>query len=295
MGSLVILWYRNILNDYKTKQINMKKINIFFIFSLGIILFTACSEDAIDTYHAPGDNVYFNINADNKVVYSFTDTTLDVTEVALYLPVKLAGERVPYERTFNVEIIDTLTTAQSGLHYLPLSKSYALAADSGTFLLPVTLLNKDEILLDSTLTIGIRLLPSDELGVGFPLLLSAKISFSSRLEKPDWWDYWGQLGTYSRTKHFLFLISSGTKALHNPSTDPFSTPKALYHISLYENFLRDPASWVAKNPEYALDKQADGNYLFYLKETPDKTYPYVYESANGKYYFKDENGEYIYV
>lgn len=272
--------------------------NIYLLFAIlpVIGMFSACSEDTIDTYHAPEDSVYFDINDDNKLTFSFTDTILDITEVTLYLPVKLSGERVSYERTFNLEVVDTATTAKSGEHYLAFEKSYTLAADSGTFLLPVTLLNKDELLLESTLTIGLRLQASDRLGVEFPDLTFAKISFSSRLEQPDWWIYWmGELGTYSRSKHFLFLISSGTKDLHNPSVDFFSTPKALYHISEYKTFMNDPFSWIAKNPEYTLEKQADDNYLFYLKETPDKSYPYVYESSNGKYYFKDENDEFIFV
>lgn len=274
----------------------MKKIYLLFTFLSGIVLFTACSEDKIDTYHAPGDNVYFDINTTNSLVFSFADTTLDITEVTLHLPVKLSGERVPYARSFNVGIIDSLTTARTELHYEALAQSHQLPADSGIFLLPVTLYNKDEILSDSTLTIGLILQSSDELGTGFPPLAYAKVSFSSRLEQPDWWRYWvGELGTYSRTKHFLFLISSGTKALHDPSVDFFSTPKALYHISQYKAFMTNPFSWVEKNPEYALEKQTETTYLFYLKSAPNKSYLFVYESSNDKYYFKDEKGEFIFI
>ena len=274
----------------------MKKIYLFFFCLSGIIFFAACSEDIIETYHAPGDNVYFNINDDNSLLFSFTDTTQSTTEVTLLLPVKLSGARQPYPRTFNVGLIDSLTTAQAGIHYEALAKSYELQSDSGTFLLPIVLYNKNEILLDSTLTIGIILEKSDDFGIEFPKLISATVSFSNRLEEPGWWMYWrGELGTYSRTKHFFFLISSGTKNLHNPSIDYYSTPKALYHISQYKTFMNDPFSWVAKNPEYAIEKQSDTDYLFYLKDSPNKSYHYVYESSNGKYYFKDENGEFIYV
>ncbi|MDR1720213.1 MAG: DUF4843 domain-containing protein [Dysgonamonadaceae bacterium] len=268
----------------------------YIFFSIIACLAAGCSEDVIDTYHAPQDNVYFDVNDNNSLIFSFADTSLNVTEVTLLLPVKLSGERVSHDRSLRLEVVDTATSAQSGLHYAPLSTSYALPADSGVFMLPVTLFNKDELLTEQSLTIGLRLLASDDLGVSFPNLTTAKITFSSRLEQPDWWIYWmGELGVYSRTKHYLFLVSSGTKSLHNPSVDFFSTPKALYHISEYKAFMTDPFTWVTKHTDYALDRQADNNYLFYLKATPEKVYDLIYEPESGKYYFKDENGAFIFI
>jgi hypothetical protein len=169
-----------------------------------------------------------------------------------------------------------------------------LPADSGTFQLPVTLLNTDDILLDSTLTIGLKLVGTSDFLVEFPHLISAKISFSARLEEPDWWKYWqGELGFYSRTKHFLFLISSGTKALNNPGVDYLLTPKAQFNISEYKAFLTNPFEWATKHADYALDEQPDRNYHLYLKATPEKTYLLRWDTNIGKYFFIDENGEII--
>jgi hypothetical protein len=276
----------------------MKKLNPFYLFVFFATVFTACSEDADYVYKAPKDNVYFNFSdqSNNRILYSFADTSLDVVEVTLYLPVSISGNRVSRERKFGISLIDSVTTAQSGLHYAPLDAEYTVPSDSGAFRLPVTLYNKDDALTETTFTLGILLTESTDLGVGFPHLITANIVFSSRLEEPDWWMYWmSELGLYSRTKHFLFLISSGTKALHNPaSPDGYMyTPKALYHISEYKSFLSDPFAWTEKNPDYALDQQTDGYYLFYFKATPEKTYPLEWNAPAGKFYFIDEKGEYI--
>ena len=266
-------------------------IPLFLVISLVFVLVN-CSENPDYVYDSQIDNIYFNIrNTDGSILYSFADTTLDIVEVTLYLPVKVSGNRLPKDRSMKIGVVDAQTTAISGLHYAPLSQSYTIPADSGTFMLPVVLYNKDDILMESTVVLSLQLLNSDDFEVGFPHLNNANISFSARLEEPEWWRYWlGELGIYSRTKHFLFLISSGTKNLHNPAVDFFSTPKALYHISEYKAFLTNPFVWVGNNPEYALDKQANDDYLFYLKATPDKTYILKWENETGKYYFIDENG-----
>jgi hypothetical protein len=276
----------------------MKKLNLLYLTMLWIFVFTACTEDKVDIYHSNRDNIYFYFEnpENNRILFSFADTTLDVVEVTLYLPVKISGNRIPKMRSFHLEVVDSLTTAQSGLHYTPLSDTYTMEADSGTFLLPVTLRNTDEIMMDSTLMLSLRLIDSEDFSTKFPHLIAANIIFSSRLEEPDWWKFWmSELGLYSRAKHYLFLVSSGTKALHNPSApDGFMlTPKALYHISEYKAFLNNPFTWTENHPEYALDKQADNNYRFYLKTTPEKNYLLKWESSVGKYYFVDENGENI--
>jgi len=271
-----------------------KNILLYLVISL-IFALTTCSENPDYVYDSQKDNIYFDIkNAEGNILYSFADTTLDVVADTLYLPVKVSGNRLPNNRNLRIGVIDTLTTAQAGLHYEPLSPSYVMPADSGTLLLPVVLYNTDDMLLDSTVVLSLRLLDSEDFEVGLPHLNSATISFSARLEEPEWWRYWiGELGFYSRTKHFLFLISSGTKNLHNPAVDFFSTPKALYHISEYKAFLTKPLVWVSNNPEYALDKQVNNDYLFYLKAAPEKTYLLKWENEIGSYFFIDENGESI--
>jgi hypothetical protein len=279
---------------------NMKNLNPLYVLLLWISAFTACTGNSDYIYESQQDNIYFNFedSRNNRILFSFADTSLDVVEITLFLPVKISGNRLPINRNFRIELIDSLTTAKAGLHYAPLADKYTLPADSGTFQLPITLYNTDDILQDSTLVLSVRLVESEDFSIGFPRSISANIVFSSRLEEPDWWKYWvSELGLYSRAKHYFFLISSGTKALHNPAgTDGYMfTPKALYNISEYKAFLNDPFSWVEKNPSFALEEQTDGTFLFYLKVMPEKTYQLVWESAIGKYYFIDENGEYIFL
>lgn len=231
-----------------------------------------------DYYYDTADNVYFDYQRDTSkmhIVYSFANTPSDV-EYTVLLPVKVSGNRVDRDRVFNVEVDQSKSTAVSGTHFRPLDGSYTVAAGEGGFDLPVVLVNTDPAIEEETVTITIRLKPSEDFATGFPYLNTVDISFSNRLEKPEWWSWWeGEIGTYSRTRHYLFLISTGTTELP-PASAEGGAMIALGYSRVFKAFVNDPFAWVELNPEFVIERVADEEgvptYSFYLAERPEKTY-----------------------
>jgi hypothetical protein len=192
--------------------------------------------------------------------------------------------------------VDTATTAIASLHYQPLESSYTIPADSGIFMLPLIVFSKDTALKTKSVIITLSLQASTELGIAFKELRRGFIKLSNKLEKPAWWDVWiGELGGYSRVKHELFIRTSGTTVLSASQADYMETPKTLYFIRRFKSFLQDPFKWVADYPEegYVITLEADGNYYFYSSGSPENRYMLEKNISDGKYYFKDEDGNRI--
>jgi len=273
----------------------MKKTNIIIVL-LSIVLF-ACKKDEPEAYKT-ADNIYFDFTPDDKedkadsIVYSFAYNPEKNVDT-IWIPIRLAGIRQPVARKFSIGVVDSATTAIASLHYQPLEKEYTLAADSGTFMLPLIVYSKDTLLKIKTVTLTLSLEASSELGISFKDLRRGFIKLSNRLEKPVWWDVWNdEVGEYSRVKHELFIRTSGTTELPLTRSDFQVTPKALYYIRRFKSFLNDPFKWVAAYPEegYVITQDADGNYYFYSSGSPDNKYKMEKSDADGKYYFKDETG-----
>jgi hypothetical protein len=276
----------------------MKRTTIIIVL-LSMVLY-ACKKDEPLGYETT-DNVYFDFTPLDKddtadsLVYSFAYNTEKDMDTIL-IPVRLSGIRQHTARKFSVGIVDTSTTAIASLHYKPLESEYTIPADSGIFLLPLIVYSKDTALKSKSVIITLTLQGSLDLGVSFKDLKTGFIKLSNKLEKPTWWDVWiGELGEYSRVKHELFIRTSGTTVLSASQADYMETPKTLYFIRRFKSFLSDPFKWVADFPDegYVITLEADGNYYFYSTGTPDNKYMMEKNSGDGKYYFKDEDGNRI--
>lgn len=273
------------------------KFTIFLLPLLAIVgILCSCSSND-DFLYQSQDNVYFNFadSTASKISFTFAYTPM-LTQDTIFVPVKISGKRVSTDRFFKIVVVDSLTTAKPGVHYKPLAEKYLMPADSGAIAVPIIIYNTDPLLNDSTLTLGFALQPTGDFQIEFPDKVKGSVSFSNRLEQPSWWIYWmGQLGTYSRTKHQLFLISSGTTTLADMSKPDayLLVPETLFHISLYKAFLADPFAWIIDNPAYALAKKENGDYDFYLKDSPEKITHLVWDKASNTYHFKDEKGQLI--
>ena len=217
-------------------------------------LLAACGDEQHYLYRSATDNIYFDFKdtTSSHLTRSFAYTP-GATTLTVEIPVKISGQRTPRQRQFRVEMIPGLTTAREGEHHAAIAGLHVLPADSGTCILPVELYNTDPLLADTTLVVAIRLVPTDDFTTALPLT-TAVISFSNRLEKPVWWDYssWASsLGAYSRNKHYLFLVSSGTVDLSDPSTEGEKTIQSMNYISNFKAFVFDPVTWVSRHPDYA--------------------------------------------
>lgn len=272
------------------------KNNLFLIFGLIVSLLWACRENDNYLYDST-DNIYFNFEdtASSRITYSFANTP-DVVLDTFFVPVRISGNRVDRVRLFKLAIVTEETTAQVEKHYQALNDFYEIAVDSGTCKVPVVIYNKDPEMDDSTFVITLVLQPTADFLIDLTYIPKVRIAFSNRLEEPAWWKYWmSNLGTYSRVKHQLFLIASGTTELVDMS-DPngyMQIPKTLFHLDQYKAFLTDPFAWVGKNEEYALTESENEEYHFYLKSAPEKVTILKKDPALGVYRFIDENGQFI--
>lgn len=273
------------------------KNNLFIIFGLVVFLLCACQENDNYLYDSP-DNIYFNFKdtANSRITYSFAYTP-DIVQDTVLVPVRISGNRVGWSRQFKLQIVSDETTAQAEKHYKPLDDFYEIASDSGTYEVPVIVYNKDPEMDDSTFMITLTLQPTPDFQVNLTYIPKVRISFSNRLEEPNWWKSWmSSLGTYSRVKHQLFLIASGTTELADMRGDPnayLQIPKTLFHLDQFKVFLNDPFAWVRKNEEYSLTESGSEEYHFYLKSAPEKVTLLKKDPASGVYRFIDENGQFI--
>ena len=282
------------------------KRKIFYVLVVVAALFS-CKKDQLLTYGSR-DNIYLNYkdkdgNQDTSILsYSFAyNPTL--AQDTIWVPIIISGQRTKSERKFVITVVDTATTAKAGLHYEALKPSYTMPADSGTVKVPVIIKNSDPELANQSVMLTILVSGGQDFNSSLPATLREKsILYSSRLEQPAWWIYWmGNLGPYSRIKHQLFLISSGTTDLVDMSKPNayLQIPRTLYYIDNVRTFINDPFAWVARYPEkgYILTKRADGSndYDFYSSSSPGKKFYLKYYAQAGKYFFVDENGQQVII
>lgn len=244
------------------------------------------------------DGIYFNFEEEadrDSILYSFAFNP-ELGKDTIFLPVKISGNRIPVERTFRVEVDADGTTATESLHFQPLPDLYTLPADSGNIQIPFIIYNTDKILEETSVAINLSLVTTEDFNIDNPTLITSRIIFSNRLEKPVWWDLWAaNLGSYSRTKHQLFLIGSGTIDLIDSYSRYLEIPKTLYDISTFITFMTNPFEWIGKNPEdgYLIEEQSDGDFHFFHVNKPEKIYIVRLNENLGEYFFLEEDGSFI--
>jgi len=269
------------------------KQNIFFAFVLCCVVL-ACKKDDKLTYDST-DNIYLNYSNTDSLIYTFA-YSIGVEKDTLWIPVKVSGKRTDKDRNFVMDIVKSGTTATEGLHYEPLKPFYTLPGDSGLIHVPLILKNTDPELQNKSVYLTLRVSGGSDFNSNLPdTIRSKKILFSNRLELPIWWQYWAEMGAYTRVKHQLFLISSGTVDLP-VRTNPnwyLEIPRTLYYIENTRSFLNRPFEWVKDHPEkgYVLTMRTDGtgDYDFYNAKSPSQRFHLKYFKQADKYIFLDEN------
>lgn len=272
-----------------------------------VLLFSACKKNDVYRYESETDNIYLhyldvNGNKDTSTVTFSFAATPGLSVDTIWVPVSIAGKRVSRDRKFVINVVDTATTARENLHYEPLKTFYTMPADSGKINIPLVIKNIDPELANKSVSVTLRVVQGEDFNGELPAVIRSKrYVYSNRLEQPSWWMFWqGNLGSYSRITHRLFLISGG-QDLTNPSApDGFmGIPRTLYYIENAKTFTRDPFTWVLRNPDqgYVLTKRTDGteDYDFYQTASPlIKVHVKFFPQVNG-YFFMNENGNQIII
>lgn len=264
---------------------------LVLVASMGLV---NCRKTTVTLYKTAQDNVFFNFSdtADDKdsLVYTFAFTPTKLSDTIL-LPVSISGERATHDMTFKVAVTDSGTTAVEGLHYAALQDSYTIPAGQGSVYVPVIVYNKDSLLSVRSVGLNLHLVATSDLGTQLADVISARVVFSNKLEKPVWWDFF--LSSYSDAKFKLFLTAVGYLPAFPADQSQFGllAPEALYDRGLMDALINDPVGWVAANPTqgYVVDVQPDGvSFDFYNALTPASRLTGTI--INGNYYFSDGNG-----
>ncbi|OQP64124.1 hypothetical protein A3860_22220 [Niastella vici] len=257
-----------------------------------VVAMTACRKADQITYHS-ADNIYFDLDPwglRDSILYTFAYHPNRLKDT-VWVPVSISGNRVNKDRYYAVKVVDTATTALPNIHYEPLKDQYKISAGYGWQNMPVVLYNTDTQMVRRSFSLTIQMVSTDDFGAGFPSLITARLVFSGKLEKPKWWDMWLG-GYYSQVKHQLFRLAATTDDL---STSGLDAPENLYFVDKLKSLLNAPFTWVTNNPDkgYLLTARPDGNYDFYYSGTPNKKILLQKDGATGKYYFIDENGKQV--
>jgi hypothetical protein len=282
----------------------MKK-NIFWCFIICATI-QGCKKEVKPTYQS-ADNIYLNYGkADNpttdSIIFSFA-LTPGLERDTIWVPVIISGKTTSHDRKFNFGVVEgSSSTAVRNLHFEPLKPFYIMPADSGTVKIPVVIKNIDTALVNKSVFLTVRVSGGEDFKTELPeYLRSKRIFFSNRLEEPAWWKDWGQLGKYSRIKHQLFLISSGTQDLVQFSKPNYflEIPRDLYYIANTHEFLTYPFDWVKNNPQrgYVLTMRNNGtgDYDFYNIAAPTKKFWLKYFKSANTYVFIDENNDQVII
>lgn len=138
---------------------------------------------------------------DDTITYSFVDSEMTTTHYTINIPVEIADYRRETDRYYRVEAVAEGTTATAGVHYEALADRYVIPAGEGSVLLPLKV-NRTDDLRESEVKVQLRIVATEDFGIGIAERQNVWVKFSDMLEEPSWWPGWQNImGTYSRVKY----------------------------------------------------------------------------------------------
>jgi hypothetical protein len=90
-----------------------------------------------------------------------------VKELSTNIRVMITGPVKDYDRPFRVELNPDSTTAQVGVHFLPIGETFVIPANSIYGYIPVTLKRTPDMTVQNK-KIGLRLVANEQFGLAFP-------------------------------------------------------------------------------------------------------------------------------
>jgi hypothetical protein len=233
----------------------------FYIAAALLLALTGCKKETIEFYSG-ASVLYFDnaINYGNQRNTQRVDTTLftfslaDATLVdsTLNVRVNLMGKQADHDRSFNVKVIDSLTTAVAGLHYDAMQPSYTLPANTSVMYIPVRF-HRTPDMASKQFLLQFQLQPNQEFDTTLTqpqtkdsLVSTATLTLfiDDQIARPTrWLDIY--LGTFSRKKILLIC-----EQLNMTITD-FTT------IAVAE------AVYMGKAMQRYLNQQADAGNIIY--------------------------------
>ncbi|MBV7533012.1 DUF4843 domain-containing protein [Chitinophaga sp. sic0106] len=187
----------------------MKKYLCFICSIVLLASFTACQKSELQAYNQKSA-VYFAAFSDtDSLVHSMVGAPGEVDTV--FVKVKLLGNQQGVDRKISLKVDPAFTDATEGLHYEKLQETYILPAHAFDVNIPVVLYKKDTVLTTRQFKLGLTIVSSDDLNVGYPTRLNAHVLFTNALVKPVYWDDFLKIyyGEYSQVKHRKCIALQG--------------------------------------------------------------------------------------
>jgi len=249
----------------------MKKILYISLCAIAFLL-NSCTTDEIDCFDS-NDYIYFNVEKETgdkypKLSYTFTFQNASDKDTIYEIPVSFLGRFKNNNSTFKWKIVDSLTTAQKGVHYDMLNDSEQfILANKSTGSAKIKLLRTDEMKTKS-FDLVLQLVDNENFKVG-PIDLVV-INISDHLVKPIWWvntPYVRFLGAYSSTKLLLWFEFTGVK----DGSNPFDTDKYVYWTDrgtgnyIYKNYRDSEVRYAAMSFRNWLRNEKNNPYDADLK------------------------------
>lgn len=190
---------------------------------LSIILFSlsACTKEGVQMYDANARYLYIpNEDGVNQLTFTFKHHSDDVRSYDLFFDVKLAGLVLEEDKTYGVEVVEDETTADVADYTV--DKQQIFHAGKFSDQLKVTV-NKTAHLDTEVVNLTVRLVPNETFGLAEYLgekmnekAITATVTFSNKMSKPDWWDddiIQNYLGEWSEFKYQRFIDSCDGEVL----------------------------------------------------------------------------------
>jgi hypothetical protein len=205
-----------------------------------LLVAAACARDHITTYESE-DYIHFDRRFADSSSFSFVAYPND-NEYAYPVVVALVGQSAPRDRAYNVEVIDSYTTAPAANYQMPTSFTLRANTFADTFRVKLV---KTPDLQTRSVRLALRVTGSDDLLTGELERNVFVLWFTDRIGQPSWWDntirdYF--LGNYSDKKYRLFIQVTGVGDMSG-----MEYYDRRYHTLIFKNYLRDEK---AKGPEH---------------------------------------------
>lgn len=204
----------------------MKKKEIIYTAAALVSMFCwgGCSTVGFDTYDTAQNSVYFgmtNPNTSQKNV--FVDTTVfsfgefeKVTDTVIYIRVNALGGFFDTDRTFEYEVVDSLSTAIEGDIYTLPEKTGVIPANATCGYIPVRMHNTAALKKRAMFYLVLQLKPNenfnldlkleyvDKVNNNFVQLTRHYVGISNRIQQPEsWYKVSGYFLDFSSDKYKL--------------------------------------------------------------------------------------------
>lgn len=200
---------------------------ICLISAVALWMLCGCRENERLIYdHEMHDIYYSDVTETRDSMY----VSLLTAEENLVAEVKISmlGNLLSEPRRFKAEVVEDRTDAVEGVHYQKLPEYYEFPAGEFSCAMPVVLLKGDPGLTEKPVTLTLRLVETEELGVAYADRAEIRLQIADMLRKPEGDGYYGNMtvfkklfGEYSRTKHLMIIEMVGHDFWDHPEYSPY--------------------------------------------------------------------------